>query len=375
VVKNIMNLVIVSRAIYPLHGYGGMERHCHDWILTMAELGCTINVITMPPDHEFSDFPNSVRFCFIPGKPARKIFERVTSYPKWVEDVRSFLSELIKKESLDAIYANGLAIAGCTGFTVPVFYNPHGMEEFKTSGAKFVAYSSFRSMSRNAAQHATKVIATDKSLVSEIQKFLDVPQEKIAIIPNSVFLGAGNVPAREESINFLCVGRLERNKGFHILIEALTHTKNLPSEWKLIIAGTGSMESELRQSAHSLADHVSFTGQVSPAELENLYRGANLFIHPTLYEGSSIVTLEAMMHGLPIIATNTGGLPDKVHPEINGWLVPAGDATALSNAILQACNNRERWEEMGKESARIVREQFSWNRAGQLFLETFRQAK
>lgn len=375
-----MNLVIVSRAIYPLHGYGGMERHCHDWILTMAELGCTINVITMPPEHEYSAFPNSVRFHFIPGKPARKIFERVTSYPKWVDDVRSFLSQLLMRESIDAIYANGLSIAGCTGLTVPVFYNPHGMEEFKTSGAKFVAYSSFRSMSRNAAQLATKVIATDKSLVSEIQKFLAVPQEKIVIIPNSVRIPRATLkPALKDPSAplFISVGRLERNKGFHILLEALANSKNLPPGWALEIAGTGSMENELRQIARSdgIDSHVTFAGEITPAELEKLYRKADLFIHPTLYEGSSIVTLEAMMHGLPIIATTAGGLPDKVHPEINGWLVAPGDPAALSNAIQNAFDSKERWAEMGKQSEQIVREQFSWNSAGQLFLETFQLAK
>ena len=375
-----MKLVIVSRAIYPLHGYGGMERHCHDWILTMAELGCTINVITLTPDHEYSEFPNSVRFHFIPGKSARKVLDRVTKYPKWVDDVRSFLSQLLQEESVDAIYANGLAVAGCTGFPVPVFYNPHGMEEFKTSGAKFVAYSSFRSMSRNAAQNVKKVIATDKSLVSEIQKFLNVPQEKIVIIPNSVrILGPTLLPARKDSSDplFISVGRLERNKGFHILLEALADSKNLPPHWDLVIAGTGSMENELRQLARSygIDTHVAFAGEITAAELEKLYRKADLFIHPTLYEGSSIVTLEAMMHGLPIIATTAGGLPDKVIPEVNGWLVAPGDPQALSNAIQKAYDSKERWPEMGKQSEKIVQEQFSWNRTGQLFLETFQQAK
>jgi glycogen synthase len=375
-----MNLVIVSRAIYPLHGYGGMERHCHDWIQTMAELGCTINVITMPPLHEYGAFPNSVRFHFIPGKAARKIFDRVTSYPKWVDDVRSFLSQLIKQESIDAIYANGLAIAGCTGLSIPVFYNPHGMEEFKTYGAKFVAYTSFRSMSRNAAHHATKVIATDKSLVSEVQKFLEIPPDKIIVIPNSVRIdGPSLTPARKDSSDplFLAVGRLERNKGFHILLEALADSKNLPPHWDLVIVGSGSIENELRQIAKSsgIISHVTFAGEILLAELEKLYRKANLFIHPTLYEGSSIVTLEAMMHGLPVIATTAGGLTDKVHPEVNGWLVPPGDSQALSNAIQKAYDARERWSEMGQQSEKIVQEQFSWNRAGQLFLETFQQAK
>jgi glycosyltransferase involved in cell wall biosynthesis len=82
-----------------------------------------------------------------------------------------------------------------------------------------------------------------------------------------------------------------------------------------------------------------------------------------------------MMHGLPVIATTAGGLTDKVHPEVNGWLVPPGDSKALSNAIQKAYDARERWSEMGQQSEKIVQEQFSWNRAGQLFLETFQQAK
>lgn len=354
----------------------------------MAEQGCTVNVITMPPENFYSNFPNSVRFHFIPGKPARKVLARITKYPQWVRNVRTFLSKLVQQETFDAIYAHGLAAAGCIGLSVPVFYNPHGMEEFKTRGPKFIAYAPFRSVSRAAAKDATKVIATDKSLVPEIRKFLNVTEEKIVIIPNSVRcehfqpVGAGSprrMPAHLESGNpiFLSVGRLERNKGFHILLRALGKSKGLPSDWKLVIAGTGLMETELRATANLLGieKHVLFAGEVSPEELETLYHCANLFIHPSLYEGSSIVTLEAMMHRLPIIATTAGGLPDKVHPDQNGWLVAPADSSALSKAILHACSVQDRWKEMGKSSEKIVREQFSWDRAGELFLETFRQAK
>ncbi len=375
----------MSRAIYPLHSYGGMERHCHDWILTMAEQGCSVNVITMPPENFYSKFPNSVRFHFIPGKPARKVLARITKYPHWVRNVRTFLSKLVQQETVDAIYAHGLAAAGCIGFSVPVFYNPHGMEEFKTRGPKFIAYAPFRSMSRAAAKDAAKVIATDKSLVPEIRKFLNVTEEKIVMIPNSVRfehsqpVGPGLVPAHLESANpvFLSVGRLERNKGFHILLRALGQSKGLPANWKLVIAGAGSMKTELSEIANSLGieKHVLFAGEVAPEELEGLYHCANLFIHPSLYEGSSIVTLEAMIHRLPIIATTVGGLPDKVRPDQNGWLVPPADSSALSKTILHACSVQDRWKEMGKSSEVIVREQFSWDRAGELFLETFRQAK
>ena len=62
-------------------------------------------------------------------------------------------------------------------------------------------------------------------------------------------------------------------------------------------------------------------------------RRATLFVHPTLYEGSSLVTLEAMAHRRAVVATNAGGLPDKVRPGVNGWLVAPGDPAALAAAI------------------------------------------
>jgi glycosyltransferase involved in cell wall biosynthesis len=384
-----MNLIIISRAIYPLHGYGGMERHCYDWILSMAERNCTVNVITIPPENtSYPQFPNSVRFYFIPGFQARKVIDRVTRYPKWVDDVRTFLNEFLKTEGNDAVYANGLAAAACNGISIPMFYNPHGMEEFKTSGLKFLAYSEFRSMSRSSAKFATKIIATDKSLISEIQKYLKVSQEKIVLIPNSV---RPEVPMdRSKCVKirdkfqldkadpiFLSVGRLELNKGFHVLLKALSQTKGLPPEWHLILAGSGSMADELKRTVSSsgIDKHVTFVGHISTEEMNCLYQWADLFIHPSLYEGSSIVTLEAMMNSLPVIATKIGGLPDKVRNDYNGWLIPPGDSMALSAAILHACEMKEKWKEMGKASQGIVAEQFTWDRAANLFLETFRQAK
>ncbi|HSE40469.1 MAG TPA: glycosyltransferase family 4 protein, partial [Acidobacteriota bacterium] len=173
---------------------------------------------------------------------------------------------------------------------------------------------------------------------------------------------------------FLSVGRLERNKGFQILLKALAQTKGLPSTWHLILGGSGSMLAELKQVASSegIASHVTFANQIATEDMDCLYQTADIFIHPSLYEGSSIVTLEAMMNGLPVIATTVGGLPDKVHAE-NGWLIPPNDATALSKAIMQAWEARDKWKGMGKESQRIVNEQFTWDRAAELFLATFRQ--
>ena len=88
------------------------------------------------------------------------------------------------------------------------------------------------------------------------------------------------------------------------------------------------------------------------------------FVHPTLYEGSSLVTLEAMAHRRAVVATSAGGLPDKVRPGANGWLVPPGDASALAAAISGAAGDPARLAAMGEAGRAIVEREFSWDSAG-----------
>lgn len=79
-----------------------------------------------------------------------------------------------------------------------------------------------------------------------------------------------------------------------------------------------------------------------------------------------------MKHGLPILASDTGGLPDKVFPGKNGWLVPPGDSKALAEALEAACQGMDTWPDFGRASFQIVRDSFSWSQAGKQFLELFR---
>ena len=374
-----MDLLLVTRSVYPLHGYGGMERHCYDWIHAMASRGCSIHVVTMTPTHAeaLSQFAPGVLFYLIPGKPARRVLPRITSYPRWVKQAERFLVRFTAKTPVQAIYAHGLAAAACAGLNAPVYYNPHGLEEFKTGGLKRLAYARFRALSRRGAACARRVIATDRSLVPEIIRFLKVPEDRIALIPNAVRLDSTGsssplVPVSGDPL-FLAAGRLEANKGFHVLLAALARTQQLPPGWKLVLAGAGSQEDRLKKLAQQegLRGRISFAGTIGESDLKALYARADLFLNPTLFEGSSIVTLEAMNAGLPVVASNAGGLPDKIIPGRNGWLVPPGNPEALAQAIEEACARRSEWKDMGAASKKIVDEKYSWETAADRFLALF----
>jgi glycosyltransferase involved in cell wall biosynthesis len=111
----------------------------------------------------------------------------------------------------------------------------------------------------------------------------------------------------------------------------------------------------------SLAKRVIFVGQLEEQELHACYQAATLFIHPTLYEGSSLVTLEAMTHALPVVATRVGGLPDKIEAGVSGWLVNPGDVAGLSEAVGNALLQPGRLVAMGRAGRAIVEQKFAWS--------------
>jgi glycogen synthase len=144
-----------------------------------------------------------------------------------------------------------------------------------------------------------------------------------------------------------------------VLAEALAR---LPNAWRWIVIGDGPFRGRLERLVGHLgiAPRVSFLGRASDRELHAWYEAATLFVHPTLYEGSSLVTLEAMAHRRAVLASRAGGLPDKVQPGITGWLVEPGDPGALASALGEALLDPERLGAMGYEGRRLVEREFSW---------------
>ena len=185
--------------------------------------------------------------------------------------------------------------------------------------------------------------------------------------------------ASSETI-LLSVGRLEYNKGLDVLTDALariTHTDGPLGRhgWRWVVVGGGPFKADLERAiaARGLASHVLLTGRVTDPDLHAWYEAATLFVHPTRYEGSSLVTLEAMAHHKPIVATIAGGLPDKVRPGVNGWLVEPGDPAALAMAIEDAAADRLRLIAMGAKSRQIVEAEFAWSVLVDRYLELYEE--
>ena len=247
------------------------------------------------------------------------------------------------------------------------------MEEFKTTTLKRAAYFPLRNAIRYAASRAARVIAPDRSMKEEVMQLLGVEPDKIAVIPNAIDIeeidrrADGDVSALELDVRdtvLLSVGRLEANKGFVDLARALGEIREeMPEHWKWVLVGEGSQRETIERvvNERGLAPKTSLVGSVSDEQLHALYKRANLFVHPTRYEGSSMVTLEAMAHSKPVIATRVGGIPDKIVDGVSGILVPPGDVDALARTLAAAVTESDMLAEWGHEGRRIAEQEFSWS--------------
>jgi glycosyltransferase involved in cell wall biosynthesis len=140
----------------------------------------------------------------------------------------------------------------------------------------------------------------------------------------------------ERPFRLLFVGQLIPMKGVDVLLQALsTLGPRMPWELRLVYQNS-SLEPSYRALAARLgiADRVEFLGLKSAAELAELYNAADLFVLPSHGEALPAVITEALMCGLPVVATRVGGIPDQVGP--HGYLAPPADPAALAGAIARA---------------------------------------
>ena len=392
-------VAVVSRSVFPIHGTGGLERSVFDLARHLGERDVSVTLITRTPatPADTAAIHPRVELRFVPyrtfpfaGRRGTTVIDRSTAYPLFGMRAGGVAAELVERGAAQIVHGFGAAVLGYArrrnGLPAPLVLNPQGLEEFgatdpSRAGLKRFAYLPLQKAVLACARRADAVIATDRALEPAVRQHLRVPDANIRTIPNGLDLRdvdrlAGiedGVRMRHASgvaegeIVLLSAGRLEENKGFHVLAAALgalkEHSGRLAQErWRWVIAGAGPFRGRLERAIADagIGGHVRFAGRVSDSDLHAWYEAADLFVHPTLYEGSSLVTLEAMAHRRACVVTRAGGLPDKVMNGVNGWIVEPGDPSALAAAISGALDDRMRLIEMGHAGRTIVEQEFSW---------------
>jgi glycosyltransferase involved in cell wall biosynthesis len=410
-------VVVLARAAAPLHGVGGLERHVLDLIRHLSRRGVRVTLITRPPrpgatgslDGEIgkTHFVPYLTFPFA-GRRGTTVIDRSSAYPLFGWRAGRLAARLVRAGGVHIVHGLGASAWGYAEArrrdwlgTVPFVFNPQGLEEFGATDPgratlKLVAYRPLQAVVRRTSAAADRVIATDHALVPTVLRHLGVQASRVRVVPNAIDLDEvdrftqmarahdvrQHLGLRANDVLLVSVGRLEENKGFQHLIAALARLRGnsstqrvLGEQWRLVIVGEGPHRPRLERDAAAagLTTHVVFPGRLADAELHAWYEAATLFVHPTLYEGSSLVTLEAMAHRRAIVGTRAGGLPDKIRPGQNGWLIEPGDSGALSNALAEALGNTHRLAAMGAASREIVTQEFAWPAIADRLVAVYRE--
>lgn len=223
-----------------------------------------------------------------------------------------------------------------------------------------------------AAGAATALFGVSSALCARFAEVTGLPRERIRLARNgvdtAVFRPGDATAARaelglpREGLLVLGVGRLVAGKGFHLLREAIT-----VASAKLVLVGDGPERARL--AAELPADKTVFLGALPPAKVAVAYRACDLFVLPSEREGWPNVVTEALASGLPVVATEVGGIPQILEGSRFGKLVPPGDRAALQRAIAGFLAEVPSKEEVRRDALR-----WSWDEPVALLRKTFTEA-
>ncbi len=165
---------------------------------------------------------------------------------------------------------------------------------------------------------------------------------------------------------FVQAGRLIEKKGLPTSLRAFAKFAALYPKSTITIAGEGPLLRELQELARELkiGRRVSFTGFISQEKLREIFYASHIFLHPSEtgrdgnQEGVPNSMLEAMASGLPVFATQHGGIPEAIEHGVSGVLVPERDHEALARALLDAAQDRHLLSRLAREGAAAVAAKF-----------------
>jgi glycosyltransferase involved in cell wall biosynthesis len=227
---------------------------------------------------------------------------------------------------------------------VALVHHPLALE----SGLDAREAGSLHESERAALRFARCVIAVSEATARVLAADYDVTRDRLVVIEPGTDRVAAVRQSGGDRVSLLAVGAVVPRKGYDLLVAALATLKDL--RWRLTIAGDATHSPETARQLMAeierlkLADRIKMTGAVTSEDLGALYATADLFVLPSRFEGYGMVYAEAMAHGLPVVGTTAGAIPDTVPAEA-GVLVPPDDAAALAavlRRLIESGTERER---------------------------------
>lgn len=310
----------------------------------------------------FAHVPNEILFCL---------------------SVRTALREISARNRVQLVIYHGHASAALCGIPlrrrlgIPYAVVTHGDIFDRPRGTYDPRLTAFyRYVSPPAYRNADLVVALSPHM-ADCALRAGARRDAVQIVPNGIDpwdIGLseeieGESGADHRSVRplaILYVGALSQHKGVPVLLEAVRAMRNEGVAFSLRLVGRGPEEHNLKAYIEAnLGDcDISFIGTKPRDQLGALYMSADVVCAPSISEPLSMVVLEALCAGIPVVGSDVGGIPSLVKDRTNGLLVPPGDVNSLSAALMELALDRGLRDSLAGRARKSVWPRLSWPQVG-----------
>ncbi len=254
----------------------------------------------------------------------------------------------------------------CDHPLIALVHHPLAMESGLTGEQSRALHAS----EHRALEQADHIVVTSPATAQCLRADFGVAPDRLTVICPGTQPARASTGSTDGVVRLVSVGSIVPRKGFDVLIAALATMVDLP--WILAIAGDETRDPVTARQLQAdidrfhLRSKINLCGSLQPDKLEDLYAGADVFVLASRYEGYGMAFAEAIAHGLPVIGTTGGAIPDTVPPQA-GLLAEPGDIVTLAQALRHLIENPMQRQRLATGAREVARTLPTWTGAANLF--------
>ncbi|ADD42035.1 glycosyl transferase group 1 [Stackebrandtia nassauensis DSM 44728] len=381
---------------YPPVLVGGLGRSVHALATALAAEGHDVTVATRHGDHPdgsaaaFDETVDGVRVVRAPQDPPLFPFTGETLL-EWTMAFNHSLTRTAlracRTQDFDVIHAHDWLVTHAAvtlkhHLDLPLVATIHSTEAGRHHGwLPDDTSRAIHSIEWWLTYESRRVLVCSKHMRWEVNRLFELPEDKTLVVPNGVdarvFAVEDTVPDREAGPVVVSAGRLVHEKGVQDLIDAAAILREKHPGLRVLIAGEGPHEEELRDQAvrRGLEDTVEFLGFVEGAALPRLLGGADCFAIPSRYEPFGMVALEAAAAGTPVVAGRSGGLAEFIVDGETGLTHTPARPEELAEAISRVLSEPELARRLRDGGRAMVSQRFGWGPIATAVIAAYAQSE
>jgi len=378
-----MNVAIFASAFYP--HMGGVEELVRQLAHSYQAMGVNPIILTnrwprsLPAFEEYEGIP-TYRLAL---RTPETSFKSKVSYALTHHAIRKQVAAIVAKHKIDVMHVQCVS---CNGYYallakretgLPLVVTAQGERTMDATGL-YQRSTFMNNVLRALLEEADQITACSRATLTDLEQYFGKPfGTRARVVLNGISLNDfGDVPGYQHPRPYILgIGRMVRQKGFDILLQAFAEGGEKLVGYDLLLAGDGVERSTLEKLSASLGleKRVQFLGRADRMLAVRLFKGCAWFVLPSRHEPLGIVNLEAMAAGKAVIASDTGGVPEVVADGETGSLFPPENVGALSAAMCKLAADPQLLARYATAGAQRVRD-FTWPVIAEQYIEIYRRA-